>query len=106
METMLKEKEKLKEKIQNKIKEMKDLKEEINLKIKEKNIKSMFELRVRFSWLSDKYNYLNTILIPDLIYQYNNFEKQWIETQEIYKSISETLIEQKMKQNNTKIKNY
>lgn len=104
MEKMLKEKDKLKEKIQNKIKEKKELKEEIQKIIKEKNIKSMFELSLRFPWLSDKYNYLE-LIIPDLIYQYNNFEKQWIETQEIYKSISQTLIEQKMKQNNTKIKN-
>lgn len=99
------EKEKLKIKIQSFIKEKKELKEEIQKIIKEKNIKSMFELSLRYPWLSDRFNYLD-LIIPDLIYNFNNFEKQWKENEEIYKSISQTLIEQKIKQNNTKIKNY
>ena len=99
------EKEKLKIKIQNLIKEKKELKIQIEKLIKEKNIKSMFELSLRFPWYSDKFNYLE-LIIPNLILNYNNFEKQWIESQETFKEISKTLIEQKNRQNNQKIKNF
>ena len=98
------QKQNLKNKIDNLIKEKNELKIELNKKIKENNIKTMFELSLRFPWLSSQYNYI-LLVLPDLIRNYNNFETIQKENEEIFKSISETLIEQNNK-NKQKIKNY